>query len=203
MDNSRIVIIGDSVLDGTVSIEQAWQSYGNLIQGTSNVLTEQEANALIGLHLRYGVHLDNKGYYKDAKAMYEKALDALANERKVMSEQSVQKASEAIIYRLAVVDREMDDYVGAFRQIKELRNMFPLNDEYKQAYIGCIGNIISKYTNPIYIIIAVLFLLRMGEIYLTHTHFIPGWLVDAGWILWICMLIVQFGLPWVLKKSMK
>ncbi|MBR1543594.1 MAG: hypothetical protein IJ626_01710 [Muribaculaceae bacterium] len=203
MDNSRIVIIADSVLDGTVSIEQAWQSYGNLIQGTSNVLTEQEANALIGLHLRYGVHLDNKGYYKDAKAMYEKALDALANERKVMSEQSVQKASEAIIYRLAVVNREMDDYVGAFRQIKELRNMFPHNDEYKQAYIGCIGNIISKYTNPIYLIIAVLFLLRMGEIYLTHTHFIPGWLVDAGCILWICMLIVQFGLPWVLKKSMK
>ena len=203
MDNSRIVIIADSVLDGTVSIEQAWQSYGNLIQGTSNVSTEQEANALIGLHLRYGVHLDNKGYYKDAKAMYEKALDVLTNERKVMSEQSVQKASEAIIYRLAVVNREMDDYVGAFRQIKELRNMFPLNDEYKQAYIGCIGNIISKYTNPVYIIIAVLLLLRMGEIYLTHTHFIPGWLVDAGWILWICMLIVQFGLPWVLKKSMK
>ena len=203
MDNSRIVIIADSVLDGTVSIEQAWQSYGNLIQGTSNVSTEQEANALIGLHLRYGVYLDNKGYYKDAKAMYEKALDALANERKVMSEQSIKKASEAIIYRLAVVNREMDDYVGAFRQIKELRNMFPHNDEYKQAYIGCIGNIISKYTNPIYIIIAVLFLLRMGEIYLTHTHFIPGWLVDAGWILWICMLIVQFGLPWVLKKSMK
>jgi tetratricopeptide (TPR) repeat protein len=203
MDKSRIVIIADSVLDGTIGIEQAWQNYGNMIQGTSNVSTEQEANALVGLHLRYGVHLDNNGYYKDAKAMYEKAQNVLSNEKRVMSEQSVQKASEAILYRLAVVNRQMDDYVGAFQQIKELRKMFPHNDEYKQAYIGCVGNIISKYTNPVYIIIAVLFLLKMGEIYLTHTHYIPGWLVDAGLILWICMLIVQFGLPWILKRILK
>ena len=203
MDKSRIVIIADSVLDGTVSIEEVWQNYGNMIQGTCNVSTEQEANALVGLYLRYGIHLDNNGYYKDAKAMYEKTLDVLSNEKKVMSEQSIQQASEATLYRLAIVNRKMDNDVDAFRQIKVLRNMFPHNDEYKQAYIGCVGNIISKYTNPVYIIIAVLFLLKMGEVYLTHTHFIPGWLVDAGWILWICMLIVQFGLPWVFKKILK
>jgi hypothetical protein len=84
MDKSRIVIIADSVLDGTIGIEQAWQNYGNMIQGTSNVSTEQEANALVGLHLRYGVHLDNNGYYKDAKAMYEKAQNVLSNEKRVM-----------------------------------------------------------------------------------------------------------------------
>jgi diadenosine tetraphosphate (Ap4A) HIT family hydrolase len=43
----------------------------------------------------------------------------------------------------------------------------------------------------------------MGEIYLFHTHIIPGWLIDAGWVIWIIMLIIQFALPWVLKKLMK
>ena len=95
------------------------------------------------------------------------------------------------------------DYKSALPYLKQLKNMFPRKDDYRNAYINCLGSAIAKYTNPAYIVIAILFLLKIGESYLLGTKFIPGWLVDVGWIIWIIMLIVQFGLPWMMKRFMK
>lgn len=81
--------------------------------------------------------------------------------------------------------------------------MFPRKDEYRLAYISGISTVIAKYTNPVYIVIALLFFAKMLEVYLFDSRVIPGWLVDVGWSVWIVMLIVQFGLPWVLKKFLK
>lgn len=45
---SRIMIVAQSELDGTIGIEQVWQTYGNLIRGTKEVQGAGEVMALIG-----------------------------------------------------------------------------------------------------------------------------------------------------------
>lgn len=203
MEKSRIVVLIESVMDGTIGIEKVWQTYGNQIRGITNVQTEREALSLIGLYFRYGAFLEKEGYLKEAKSYYEESLIILRREKRAISEMQFDKSKETIMYSLAIIHKELDDYWGGLKYIRQLRESNPRKDEYRLAYIGCLGSVIAKYTNPIFIIICILFLLKMGEIYITHTHFIPGWLIDAGWILWIVLLIVQFGLPWVLKKTMK
>ena len=203
MEKSRLAVIIESVIDGTIGIEQVWQSYGNMIRGTEATNSEEEALALTGLYIRYGAYLEKSGYLRDAKSYYEDGHNILNREKSQIAENHYTDWTESIIYALARINRELDDYKGAFLYIRELKKMFPRKEEYRQAYIGCLGSMIAKYTNPIYIVIAILFLLKMGEIYLFHTHIIPGWLIDAGWVIWIIMLIVQFALPWVLKKLMK
>ena len=190
-------------MDGTIEIEQVWQTYGNQIRRVANVATEREALSLVGLYFRYGAYLEKEGYLKDAKSYCEENLNILNRERDVISDVQYNKSKETITYTLATICRQLDDYWSGLNLIKQLREMNPRKDEYRLAYIGCLGNVIAKYTNPIYIVICILFLLKMGEVYITHTHVIPGWLFDAGWILWIVMLTVQFGLPWILKKIMK
>ena len=203
MEKSQIVILIESVMDGTIDIEQVWQTYGNQIRGFTNVQTEREALSLAGLYFHYGAYLEKEGYLKDAKSYCEESLNILNREKSVVSEPQFNKSRETIIYSLATIHRQLDDYCGGLKCIKQLREINPRKDEYRLAYIGCLGSVIAKYTNPIFIVICILFLLKMGEIYITHTHYIPGWLIDTGWILWIVMLIVQFGLPWILKKTMK
>ena len=203
MEKSQIIVIMESIMDGTIGIEQVWQTYGNQIRGVANVQTEREALALSGLYFRYGAYLEKEGYLKDAKSHYEESLNILNREKNVVSEPQFNKYRETIIYSLATIHRQLDDIWGGLKCIKQLREINPRKDEYRLAYIGCLSSVIAKYTNPVYIAICILFLLKMGEIYIAHSHYIPGWLIDAGWILWIVMLIVQFGAPWVLKKTMK
>ena len=203
MEKSQLEIIIDSVMDGTIGIEQVWQTYGDQIRNTETVRSEPEALALIGLYYRYGAKLDSDGYQKDARDYYEGAYSALEKWKNILSADQYNHGVEAILYSLAAVNSKLEDYKGALPHLKKLKNMFPRKDEYRQAYIGCLGSAIAKYTNPIYIVIAILFLLKLGESYLLGTKYIPGWLVDAGWVIWIIMLIVQFGLPWIMKRFMK
>ena len=203
MEKSKIVVLIESVMDGTIDIEQVWQTYGNQIRNTANVTTEREAHALIALYYRYGVFLDKEGYLKDAKSYCEESLNILEREKCVMSDNQYEKTKETITYTLATIHRQLDDYWGALNQIKQLRQLSPRKDEYRLAYIDCWGSVIGKYTTPVFIVLCILFLLKMGEIYIFHTHFIPGWLIDIAWVIWIAMAVVQFGLPWVLKKTMK
>ena len=104
---------------------------------------------------------------------------------------------------LLLLHKGLDDYQGGLKYIKQLREMSPNNDEYRMAYIGCMGSVFAKYTMPIYIILGLLFLLKMGEVYLFHTHYIPKWLIDVAWVTWLVVMIIQFGMPWSLKKFMK
>ena len=203
MEKSRLAVIIESVIDGTIGIEQVWQSYGNMIRGTETTGSEEEALALTGLYVRYGAYLEKNGYLRDAKQYYEDGLAILNREKERLSENHYLDWTESIMYSLARINRELDDYKDAFKYIKLLKKMCPRKEEYHQAYIGCLGSMISKYTNSIYIVIAVLFLMKMAEIYLFNTLFIPGWIIDIGWVIWIAILIVQFSLPWVLKKFMK
>ena len=53
MEKSRLAVIIESVIDGTIGIEQVWQSYGNMIRGTEATNSEEEALALTGLYIRY------------------------------------------------------------------------------------------------------------------------------------------------------
>lgn len=200
---STIVIIAQSVLDGTIGIEQVWQTYGNLIRSTKEVHGHEEAMALVGLYLRQGQHLAEEGYLKDAMPYMDDALNTLELVKEQMSRREYEDAFEAIVSRRAQVTMHLDRYIESLKDVRLLRQMFPRKDEYRMAYISGISNIIAKYTNPVYIALAVLFLVKMLEVYLFDTHVIPGWLVDVGWGLWIVMLIVQFGLPWILKKTMK
>lgn len=43
MERSKIEVLMDSVMDGTVDIEQVWQTYGNQIRGANKANTEREA----------------------------------------------------------------------------------------------------------------------------------------------------------------
>ena len=200
MEKSRLAVIIESVIDGTIGIEQVWQSYGNMIRGTETTGSEEEALALTGLYVRYGAYLEKSGYLRDAKQYYEDSLAILNREKERLSDNHYFDWTESIIYAMVRVNKELDEYKSAFMYIKQLKKMFPRKEEYRQAYIGCLVSMLAKYTNPVYIVIAILFLLKMGEIYLFHTHFIPGWLIDIGWVIWIAILIVQFSLPWILKK---
>lgn len=201
MEKSRLAVIIESVIDGTIGIEQVWQSYGNMIRGTETTGSEEEALALTGLYVRYGAYLEKSGYLRDAKQYYEDSLAILNREKERLSDNHFLDWTESIIYAMVRVNKELDEYKSAFMYIKQLKKMFPRKEEYRQAYIGCLVSMLAKYTNPVYIVIAILFLLKMGEIYLFHTHFIPGWLIDIGWVIWIAILIVQFSLPWILKKK--
>ena len=190
-------------MDGTIGIEQVWQTYGDQIRSTDKVSSEPEALALTGLYFRYAAKLDNDGYSKDARDYYKGAYDTIENWKHIISADQYNHAIETILYSIANVNSKLDDYKSALPYLKQLKNKFPRKDDYRLAYIGCLGTAIAKYTNPVYIIIAVLFLIKMGESYLFGTKFIPGWLIDVGWIIWIIMLIVQFGLPWMMKRFMK
>ena len=193
----------DSVMDGTIGIEQVWQTYGDTIRGKNTVGSEPEALALTALYYRYAVKLDTDGYSKDAREYYKGAYDTLGKWKHIVSDDQYNHAMESILYSIANVNRKLDDYKGALPYLKQLKDMFPRKDDYRTAYIGCLASTIAKYTNPAYIAIAVLFLLKMGESYIFGTKYIPGWFVDAGWIIWIIMLIVQFGTPWIMKRFMK
>ena len=202
-NKSRIEIIMDSVMDGTVSIEQVWQTYGNLIRGTKEVGSNREAMALIALYLRNGVHLADSGYWSDAMSYFTDGYAVLENVKSHLSEREYDDAFEAIVQRRAQVEMHLDNYVDAMRDIKMLKTRFPNKDEYRQVYISGLGSVIAKYTNPVYIVIGLLFLVWLADIYVFHANFVPSWLVNAAWAVWLVMLIVQFGLPWILKKTMK
>ena len=77
MEKSRLAVIIESVIDGTIGIEQVWQSYGNMIRGTETTNSEEEALALTGLYIRYGAYLEKSGYLRDAKSYYEDGLNIL------------------------------------------------------------------------------------------------------------------------------
>lgn len=203
MDNARIVVIIESVKDGTIGIEQVWQTYGDLIRSTKNVETEREAVALTALYSRYGNYLANRGYFKDAIEYYERAINVLDAEKKVVSDKQYDGATETILYSLANVHAKLENYKDALPYLKQLKDRFPRKDKYRQAYIGCLRSLIAKFTMPIYIVLGLLFLIKIGEIHLFHTHYIPGWLIDVAWVIWIVALIVQFCVPWVMKKLMK
>lgn len=200
---SKIVVFAQSVLDGTIGIEQVWQTYGNMIRGTVGVNDAEEAMALTGLYIRYGQHLAENGYLKDAVPYFDDALGVLEREKGKMSQKQYEDAFEAIVSRRAQVTMHLDNHLDSLKDVKLLRQMFPRKDEYRLAYISGISTVIAKYTNPVYIVIALLFFAKMLEVYLFDSRVIPGWLVDVGWSVWIVMLIVQFGLPWVLKKFLK
>lgn len=85
MEKSRLAIIIESVIDGTIGIEQVWQSYGNMICGTKTTSSEEEALALTGLYLRYGAYLEKNGYLSEAKKYYEDGLTVLNREKKQIS----------------------------------------------------------------------------------------------------------------------
>jgi tetratricopeptide (TPR) repeat protein len=171
-----------------------------MIRRTETTGSEEETLALTGLYVRYGAYLEKTGYLRDAKQYYEDGLAILNREKDKLSDNHHIDWIEPIIYAIVRVNKELDEYKIAFMYIKQLKKMFPRKEEYRQAYIGCLVSMLAKYTNPVYIVIAILFLLKMGEIYLFHTHFIPGWLIDIGWVIWIAILIVQFSLPWILKS---
>ena len=203
MEKSNIEIIIDSVMDGTIGIEQVWQTYGDTIRNTESVSSEAEVLALIGLYFRYGAKLEIDGYLKDAKEYYESAYQLIGKWKKHISDDQYNHAVEAVLHSLANVNGKLEDYKSALPYLKQLKDLFPRKDDYHTAYINCLGSTIAKYTNPVYIIIAIFFLIKMAEVYVFHTHYIPGWLIDTGWIIWIIMLIIQFGLPWVMKRLMK
>lgn len=54
MERSKIEVLMDSVMGGTVDIEQVWQTYGNQIRGTNKANTERETMALVALYFRFG-----------------------------------------------------------------------------------------------------------------------------------------------------
>lgn len=200
---SKIVILAQSVLDGTIGIEQVWQAYGNMIRGTKEVHGAEEAMALVGLYLRQGQYLSEEGYLKDGLPYMDDALGVLESVKSEMSQHQYEDAFEAIVSRRAQVTMHLDKHLDSLKDVKLLRQMFPRKDEYRLAYISGISTIVAKYTNPVYIVIALLFVAKMLEVYLFDSQVIPSWLVDAGWGIWIVMLIVQFGLPWILKKFLK
>ena len=203
MEKSKIEIIMDSVMDGTIGIDQVWQNYGDTIRNTTDVNSEPEALALVGLYFRYGAKLEGDGYQKDAMRYFGDAHNSLERSKEIVSPEQYNHAMEAILYALANVNAKLENYKNALPYLKRLKNMFPRKDDYRTAYIGCLSSAIAKYTTPFYIVAGILFLFKMGEIYIFKTHFIPGWLVDTAWILWIVILIIQFGLPWIMKKFMK
>ena len=121
MEKSQIVILIESVMDGTIDIEQVWQTYGNQIRGFTNVQTEREALSLAGLYFHYGAYLEKEGYLKDAKSYCEESLNILNREKSVVSEPQFNKSRETIIYSLATIHRQLDDYCGGLKCIKQLR----------------------------------------------------------------------------------
>ena len=203
MEKSKLEIIIDSVMDGTIGIEQVWQNYGEYIRNVDQVSSEPEALAWVGLNYRYGVKLANDGYQRDALSYFEGSYSALEKWKSFLSQDQYNNAIEAVLQSVAGVNSKLENYKGALPYIKQLKSLFPRKDEYRIAYADCLGSAIAKFTNPAYIIIAILFLLKMGESYIFGTKFIPGWLVDVGWVIWIIMLIIQFGVPWIMKKFMK
>ena len=200
MEKSKIMILVESVIDGTISIGQVWQTYGNEIQNTKNVSTEEEVLALTELYLRYAGFLYNNGYLKDAESYYSEAAQILENKRDALSEDNYEKWIEIPLHSLAYLNSQSEQYMKALGYFKQLKNMFPGKDEYLQAYIACLRNVIAKCTTPIYIVIALIFLLDICESHFLDLHIIPDWVLDASWFIWVIAIIVQFGLPWVLKK---
>jgi hypothetical protein len=203
MEKSRLAILIESVMDGTVGIEQVWQSYGNLIRGTESTSSEEEAFALTGLYLRYGAYLEKNGYLSDARTYYEDGYNILNREKSHMAENHFNDATETFFCSLARINNQLDDNKQAFGYIKKLKQMFPRKEEYRLAYINSISTMISKFTTAVIIVVSIIFLVKLAEIYLFDSNFLPTWLVNIGWALWIVMLIIQFTLPWAMKKFMK
>lgn len=199
-NESTIVIIAKSVMDSTVSIKQAWQTYGNLIRGAKDVQSDEEAMALIVLYLRQGVDLADNGYWKNSMSYLTDAYSTLEKVKDFLSESQYNNAFEAIIQRRAQVEMHLDNYVDAMKDIKMLKEKFPGKDEYQQVYIQGIGTVIAKYTNPVYFFIGVLFLVWLADMYIFQANIIPHWLVNAAWTVWLIMIVAQFGLPWIIRK---
>lgn len=203
MGKSRIMIFVESVVDGTIGVEQVWQTYGEEIRSTSNLSTEEDVLALTELYLRYANFLANNGYLKDAEVYYSDSLRILDNEKSKLSDDNFRSWSEVPLRCLASIYAQLEKYKEALPYLKQLKDMYPRKDEYRQDYYGCLRSAIAKYTTPIYIVIAIIFLLDIAESYFQDVQIIPDWLLDVSWSIWVVSIIVQFGLPWVMNKVMK
>ena len=59
---------------------------------------------------------------------------------------------------------------------------------------------INKKIYPCYAIVAVVWAICLIDGMLLDTDYIPGWVSDIGWYVWIILIVMQFVLPWVKRK---
>ena len=94
----------------------------------------------------------------------------------------------------------LERYNEALACLKELKVLCPAKDEYRLHYDNCYQAMINKKVYPCYVIVAVVWAICLIDGMLLDTDYIPGWVSDIGWYVWIILIVMQFVLPWVKRK---
>ena len=202
MDN-QLKSLWEPISEGTERIEDCWQRNGDYIQSITHVDTEDEVLIWCASYYRYGMFLYNDGYSKQSLGYIDKALDILDRNKGKLYENQYKDSVETILESKCSVLYKLERYWEAYGIMKQLHSMKPQKDDYKIALKNLLSASISKYANPIYIILACIWGAMLLEQYVFNTEYIPSIVWTITWACWIVLLIIQFVLPPLISKIQK
>lgn len=201
MSSKNIVEIVRPMLEGHISAKQMWNEYGTEIRSIEKGTSYDEVMSLTCAYHRYGIYLADKGYYKESLPYWDKALEVLQKGHNYVLREQFEEFVEAILNYKANVLAKLENYKESLACFKMLKELCPAKDEYKINYDNCYQAMINKKVYPCYAIVAVLWAVCAIDSWLLNTDFLPGWLVDIGWYLWIILIVIQFVLPWIKRNK--
>lgn len=203
MSSKNILEMVEPMLDGRISVKQLWDEYGAEIRSVEKGNSYDEVMSLTCAYHRYGIYLADKGYYKESLMYFDNAQAFLQKGHNFVPREQYEEFIEAILNYKANVLAKLENYKESLECFKMLKELCPAKDEYKINYDNCYQVMIHKMVYPCYAIVAILWAICAIDSWLLDTNYLPGWLVDLGWYLWIILIVIQFVLPWVKRKMNK
>lgn len=200
MSNKNIVELVRPMLDGRISIKQLWDEYESEIRAVEKGNSYDEVMSLTCAYHRYGIYLAEKGYFKDSLAYFDDALMVLTKGHNFVLREQFDEFQEAILNYKANVLAKLERYKESLECYKVLKELCPGKDEYAIYYDNCYQAMINKKVYPYYAIVAILWAVCAIDGWLLDTNYLPDWIADLGWYLWIILIVIQFVLPWVKRK---
>lgn len=200
MSTKNIVELVRPMLEGQISIKQLWDEYGTEIRAVEKGSSYDEVMSLTCAYHRYGIFLAEKGYFNDSLIYFDDALTILTKGNNFVLREQFDEFQESILNYKANVLAKLERYNEALACLKELKVLCPAKDEYRLHYDNCYQAMINKKIYPCYVIVAVVWAICLIDGMLLDTDYIPGWVSDIGWYVWIILIVMQFVLPWVKRK---
>ena len=188
------------VFNGEERIEDWWKQNESIISSIKEVTTDEEVIIWSACYYHYGMYLQNENYSKQSLQYIDKAIDIIERNKGQLNEQVYEDSLETMLETKSNILLHLDEYWKAYKIMSTLCFMKPSKEDYAIERKSLLRLSISKFINPMWIVLVVLWAVMMCEALITHTEFIPHFMWDIGFVVWIILLFIQFVAPSVINK---
>lgn len=185
------------------SIQDIWHRFGNQILAAGYHVDPADIIPLSILHIKYAQRLSHDGYIKKAKPYYDSAINILQKNKNNISQDEYTIFIVEYLQQRAWALTQQGNHIQALKDIKGAREINPSMDKLIEIEYSVRQNAFNQVCTPIYGVVAIIWLLMLLESKLTHTNIIPAVMWEIGWVIWVILLVVQFAVPWIIKKVRK